>query len=831
MEEYYSKSYIKVVEELNSDVNKGLYEEDCSIRRKIENNKINLPYSRGIFKLLLDLIKQKYLLIYLIFIILFFFENFYIMATITVILLFSNLAIKLYNEIKNEKEIEILQNLNTSQVLVLRDGIEKLVEAEDLVKGDIIFFRKNSIIAADIRIIESENLKVDERGVTGDNYLKEKDSVKIDYNVNSISEISNMIFRGARVKEGAGKGIVVEVGDKTQLGKLVNIINNTNNKKNILIKDIENNILKIVLCLILVQAILIIVSPGKVTNKIELLAQGLFSIISIAISFILVYYDKIFRKKVLIEDQIEVNNISAIPLLSDVKIFFMDKIGNVSRNELYVEKIYTNEQIYLANKVDIGDINTRRLIDISILCNNSKYNMDNKFIKGNVFEVAYAKFGEANSINKQRLEGLNIRKFEIANSYDRSIITTINKNKKGCRSNTRGNLDSILNCCTHILINGIEREITPEDIMRIKLTDLSFSKDGLLTESFAYRSFSYEPSRYENIESNLVFVGIIALENPLVDDVIDDINKILDNGVLPIIFTDENIISAECFGRKIGLISSEDQVISGNQLEVLNEEELIKVVSKARIYCKVNPEIRNKIISLYNNDGYRFVAEGENLSDLSIISLANLGIVKGKVSMLLKHLGDVYTEKSSIKTFFNLKNREDEIKEASKSGLSIYTIIALAEIIYINFQYHFFSGSLAKEYNIILINLFFMTPIILLNLLCGNKSDEVKKIVVRGILFATIPITAIYFIKSNADVMGFVLIGAMTIIDTIINCNIFTKSNFKYIKLLLMALLIYGLSLAGLIFFLGYTFDFITLIVVGWILFIFILGDLIIKKW
>lgn len=831
MEKYYSKSWIKVVEEFNSDVNKGLYEYDCNIRRENENNKINLPYSRGVFKILLELLKQKYLVIYLIFISLFLSYDFYIMGIITAILLFSNLAIKLHSEISNEKEFEILQNLNTSQVLVLREGIERLVEAEDLVKGDIIFFRKNSIIAADIRIIESENLKVDEKGVTGDNFIKEKDSVKMDYEVSSINEISNMIFRGSVVKDGTGKGIVVEVGGNTQLGKLVNIISNNNNKKNILIKNIENTLIKIALCLLLVQVILVLVFPGKLTDKIELLAQGIFSVISIAFPFILLYYEKAFRKKVSIEDNIELNNISSLSLIKDVKIFFMDKMGNISRNELYVDKLYTNEQIYLSNKVDISDINIKRLLDVSILCNDSKYNIDNKFIKGNIFEVAYAKFGGENSINKQRLDGLNKRKFKLINYSDKGIVTTVNKNQKGYRSNSRGNLDSILNCCTHILINGIEREITSEDIMRIKLTDLSFSKEGLLTEAFAYRSFNYEPSKDENVESNLVFVGIIALENPLVDDVVDDINTMLDIGVLPIIFTEENIISAEFFGRKIGLISSEDQITSGLELESLNDEELIKVVSKARIYCKVNPEVRNKIISLYNNDGYGFVAEGQNLADLSIVSLANMGIIKGKISMLLRRIGDVFTEESSIKTFFNLKNREYEIKEAHKEGLSIYSIIALVEIIYINFQYYFLGGNLTKEYYIILINIFFMTPIILLNILCGNKSYNGNKVLLKGVLFILVPILSSYFIKSSFDLIALILIGGMSIIDIIVNCNIFSKNNFKYIKLLIFALIIYGLSITGLIVFIGFKFEFIILIVIGWILFIFTLGDLIIKKW
>lgn len=831
MEKYYGKSWIKVVEELNSNVNKGLYEYDCNLRREIENNKISLPYSKGFLKLFLGPLKQRYLYIYLIFIIFFFFNRFYVMGTISAILLIINLSLKLYDEIHKEKEIEILQNLNTSQVLVLREGIEKLVEAEDLVKGDIIYFRKNSIIAADIRVIDSENLKVDEKGVTGDNFIKEKDSIKIDYTVSSIGEISNMIFRGSVVKEGSGKGVVVEVGSNTQLGRLVKIINNTNNKKDILIKRTETNLFKIILCLILVQAILVLVFPGKLINKTELFAQGIFAIISIVFPFILLYYGKAFRKKVLIEDNIELNNISAIPLLSDAKIFFMEKIGNITRDELYVEKIYTNEQIYLSNKVDIVDINIKRLLDISILCNNSKYNRENTFIKGNIFEVAYAKFGIENSIYKERLEGLNRRKFELANSSDNSIITTINKNKKGYRANSRGKLESVLNCCTHILINGIEREINPEDIMKIKLADLNFSKEGLLTEAFAYRSFNYEPSKYENIESNLVFVGVIALENPLVDDVVDDINTIIESGVLPIIFTDDNKLSAEILGKKIGLISNQDQITSGVELESLSEEELIKTVSKARIYCKVNPETKNKIISLYNGDGYGFIAEGQTLADLSIISLASLGIVKGKVSMLLRKIGDVYTEKSSIKAFFDLINREKEIREANKTGLSIYAIISLAEIIFLNIQYFFGNGILTKEYYLILLNLFLMLPIILLNILCGNKTYKGKKAILRGVLFSIIPVASIYFIKNSYDIIGFLLIGGMAILDTLINCNIFSRNNLKFIKFFVISILIYGLSLTGLIIFTGFKFDLIIGIVVAWVLFIFILGDLIIRKW
>ena len=831
MKKYYTSFWGKVVEDLNSDIHKGLSEEECNLRRAEENNKIELPYSKGFIKLLLGVLGQRYIYVYSMFVILFLINKFYFMGIVFCLLLIINIFIKLKNEIHKDKEIEILQNLNTSQVLVLRDGIEKLVEAENLVKGDIVYFRKNSIIAADIRIVESENLKVDERGITGENFIKEKDSIKIDEEVSTISEISNMIFRGTIIKEGSGKGIVVEVGRKTQLGKLVNIISNTNIKKDTVIKSLEGNLFKIIVCLILLHTILILFFPGKLLGKVELFSQGIFAIGSIAFSFIIISYGKYYKKYLLNVDGIELNNFSALSTIRDAKIFFLEKLGNISKEKLYVDKLYTNEQIYLSNKVDVREINIKRLIDIAILCNNCKYSSDNNFIKGDIYEVAYVKFGLDNTIYKGTLDNANRRRFQLMNSSSGEMITTLNKNKKGYRANSRGKLDKILECCTHILINGIERELTSEDIIKIRLADLNFAKEGLLTEAFAYRSFNYEPTKYENIESNLVFVGIIALENPFIDDVVDDINSIMSEGILPIIFTDENKISAEFFGKKLGVITEVDQIVSGAELETLNDKDILKVVSKARIYCKVNPEIKNKIISLYNEDGYGFIAEGETLTDLSIVSLAKLGIVKGKISLLLRKIGDIFIDKSSIKAFFDIKNRSSEMNESINRGLAIYSTIMVSEILLLNFQYFFNKGRLDKEYYILLMNLFFLCPIILLNTIYGKYKYNDKRAILRGILFILLPIISISFSKENLGLIGFVSIGGIAILDLLINCRIFSKGNIKAVKLFLISIFIYLISIASLIFLTRYKFNLIDIVIEGWILFIFILGDLIIKKW
>ena len=835
MKEYYGKSWAEVVKILDSNIHKGLYQYQCEIRKE-ENgdNKIYLPYSKGKLKLFLEVFKQKYIYIYLIFIIFFFIYKYINMGLIAIILLLLNIIIKFHYDLAKEKEIELLQNLNTAQVLVLREGVERLVEAEELVRGDIVYFRKNSVIAADIRVIESNGIKVDERSVTGDKFLKDKYSIKMDDEVLSMGDINNIIFRGSIVREGSGKGIVIEIGNKTELGKLIRIMDSSKIKKNIIINKLEENIFKVGICLVMVQALLSTILPGSFQEKLPIIATSIFSIITISAPVIILYYGKYTKKRILLEHNIELNNFSALDLSKDIKIMFLNKVGSITRNELYLEKIYTNEQIYNSKDVEISDINTNRLLEISILSNDAKCSNDNNFYEGDMFERAYFKFGMENSIFKSNLESKNRRKFELPRDSNKNMVTTINKNKKGYRANIRGNIEDILDCCTSILINGLEREITSEDIMKIKIAQQSFSREGLITEAFAYRSFNYEPSKHENIESNLVFVGLIALDNPLVNEVEDEIKHLIKNNVLPVIFTEDNKMASEVIGRRIGLIYSEDQIASGSDLDNLDTGELLQIVSKTRIYCNLTPKQKHEIVSLYNKDGYKFTIEGENIGDLSLVSLAQIGIVKGKISMLLKKIGDIYTEKSSIKAFLNLKEEANKVENAIERGIRIYIFVILAEMIFFNFQYLVNGDFNIDEYFILGINLIFLTPIILVNMIFGEEDIEKNsetKVLLRGLIYMLTSIALVLLSKDNNYILGFILLGFILIIDTIINCKIIKKGNIEGFKLVVLAIVIFSVLIFILILIKKYEYNTINTIIVGALSIIFLISDIIIKKW
>ena len=833
MRSFYSSTVVRVAELLNTNIDKGLTTEEC-LKRKEEqgDNKIYLPYSKGFLKLISELIFEKYIYVYLIFIILFALNKFYEISIISGIILILNIGFKLYYEFQKEKEINLLQNLNISQVLVLRDNKEKIIEAEELVKGDIVYFRKNSLISADIRIIESRDLKVDESSVTGDKFFKSKYSNKIENRNYSIGNINNILFRGSFIKDGSGKGIVVEIGNNTQLGKLMSIIESTKKKKHLELKNVEKDMFNIGVCLILIQFILIVVFPGSLESKLPLMGNGLFAILCIFVPFIAIVYSKYIKRKILISEEIELNNFSALQLSEKVKIFFLDKIGAITKNELSLKLLYTNDKSLEFENINEVDINIQRLIDISILCNNAKYNKDNNWSKGDMYEIAYIKSAQQKNIIKSKLDNGSRRLFDVARTSNKRLITTVNKShRNGYRANTRGEVNSVLECCTSILINGLEKEITSEDIMKINLAYVEYSKMGYVTEAFAYRSFNYEPSEYENVESNLVFVGLMALENPLAEDVNEEISSLVSNGVLPIIFTEDNKTVAEVMGRKIGLITQENQISSVEDIQGLTDEKLLEVVSRTRIYSKITPEFKNKIITLYKESNYDFAVEGEVLSDISLVSLAELGIIKTDFSMLLKKVGDVYTTKSSIKTFFALKDTNKTVKAAISRGLIMYTTVVLMQIMLFSL-YKLNSKDYNIEYLFILFtNLILLTPTILMNMIYGRSESNSKKLILRSALLILIPLVGSYLSETNYQVIGYILIGIIMLIDSILNNNLVKDKDLKGLRLLIIYIILFVITSIVLIFINKYSYFVIDLVIVGSLSLIFLISEIIIKKW
>ena len=249
MNKYCNNSWKTIVEMLKSDIYKGLSEDECHQRRKdFGDNKVFVPYGKGKLAFIKEFIHLHIFISIIIIGYLIYLAEF-IMATISAGFLLIGILIKVFHGKNKQKKIKVLQRLNNTTTTVLRDGMEKIVKSEEVLKGDIVIFSKGSLIPADIRIIRAIDIKVDEKNVTGESFLKDKFESKMEGDNYLIEEMKNILFRGSIIKEGEGSGIVVETGNSTQLGKMLAMLMYANNNKHTLGKKLEKKLGRMMLFL------------------------------------------------------------------------------------------------------------------------------------------------------------------------------------------------------------------------------------------------------------------------------------------------------------------------------------------------------------------------------------------------------------------------------------------------------------------------------------------------------------------------------------------------------------------------------------------------------
>lgn len=318
---------------------------------------------------------------------------------------------------------------------------------------------------------------------------------------------------------------------------------------------------------------------------------------------------------------------------------------------------------------------------------------------------------------------------EVVNDGYKGIKTTVNKVNKNYRANVRGALDEILARSSYIMIDGVEKTLDNEMIETIKKIDFNFENTGYVTEAFAYRSFNYEPTEDENIESNLVFVGLIGYENPKKENVEEIIDEIKKRNIVPILFTDDNKITAYRIGKDVGLVNNMSEVISGVELLSLGKEEIIEVLSRVKVFCRINPDIRNKIIEIFVENKYRVCSTGENLSHIPSVLLSDVSIAKGNnVAALIKTLSTVSIGDNILKNIIYLYDNCKKHKYNLGKTLILTKNILIGEAIVVLFLELILKVSL--RYGILLFNFLFLP--ILFSLLIINYEKVERKILDIG---------------------------------------------------------------------------------------------------
>lgn len=540
-------------------------------------------------------------------------------AIIIVAVVMLNGVIGTIQESKAEKALEALKKMSSPTCVVKRDGHFIEIKAEELVVGDVVEIEAGRTIAADLRLIETNNIKIEEASLTGESVPVVKDARVVFEKEVPLGDRINMAYMSTNVVNGRGVGIVVATGMSTQVGKIANLIKNEKDEMTPLQKRLADlgkllGILTIVLCVALF-VIAIIQKRDKyamLLNAISLavaaIPEGLPAVVTIVLALgvqRMVKVNTIVRK------------LPSVETLGSVSVVCSDKTGTLTQNKMTVERLYCSNVLYKTNEAQNCDL----LIEGMVLCNDAI--IENGSAIGDPTEVALIEMGNKFGIFKSEINDMHKRISELPFDSDRKMMSTqhLYGNKK--RSYTKGAIDSVLKRCNQIYDNGNVRKITKEDLKNIEYVSCEMSKEALRVLAIGYK----EDDKLE--EENLIFIGLIGMIDPPRPEAHAAVATFKEAGITTIMITGDHKDTAFAIAKDLGIADDIEQCISGEQLDSLTQEELNEKVLKLRVFARVSPEHKVKIVKAFKANDKIVSMTGDGVNDAPSLKAADIGIAMG----------------------------------------------------------------------------------------------------------------------------------------------------------------------------------------------------------
>lgn len=630
-----------------------------------------------------------------------------------------NAILGFIQELKADKAIDSLKKLQVTKVKVKRDNNICIINSEEIVKGDILILEAGDTIPADARLIWEASLKVDESSLTGESLPVNKSIKTLSSDV-SLSERKNMIYSGTSVVYGKCIAVVTGTGMNTEIGKIASSLNEE--EKEITPLQIKMDEISKILSLIIAVIIVIMMIVGfikgmglaelimlSISLAVAAIPEGLPAVITITLSLGM---SSMAKKKAI------VRKMSSVETLGCTEIICSDKTGTITQNKMKIREIYYNNKIYTEKEL----LNENMLLDIMIL-NNDVCKSESEYI-GDPTEIALYNYCEQ-SINIDEIKSIHERINELPFDSDRKMMSTINKFSDCNKILTKGSFDSIIRCCDRIFEDGKIIKLTDEKIKELKNIEINESNKALRVLSYAYSDLNNKYELSNELENNLIFVGMTCMMDPPREDVEEAIKLCKSAHIKPIMITGDSLSTATSIAKEIGILEKDEEAILGIDLDKYNEEELKEVVKKYSVYARVSPINKLSIVNAWKDNNKVVAMTGDGVNDAPALKNANIGVGMGITGTeVSKGVSDIILSDDSFST----------IVTAVKEGRRIYDNIR-------NVLVYLLTGNIA-EVLIVFIGMIFGLEIFLpIQLLYINLITD------------SIPAIALAFEKEQKDIM------------------------------------------------------------------------------
>lgn len=553
-------------------------------------------------------------------------------AIIILAVVLLNAILGVFQESKAEEAIEALKKMASPVASVLRDGHVEHVKGEDIVVGDIVILEAGDVVPADMRLFEVNTVKIEESALTGESVPVDKDLVIPTGDEVGIGDRTNMAFSSTNVTYGRAVGVVTSTGMNTEVGKIANMLANTEEGKTPL-QENQDALGKWLTIMILVIAVIIFVVGMLRGNEwthmlltaiaiaVAAIPEGLPAISTIILAL---GTQKMAQRNAL------VRKLPAVETLGGVEIICSDKTGTLTLNQMTVEKMVYDNEIHDASEEISNDNMALRVMN---LANDTKISQDNSLL-GDPTETAMVQYGLDKKYDV-REELVNIpRVAEVPFDSTRKLMTTIHQLEDGkYLVATKGAPDMLLDRVTKIKKHGEVSAFTEDDRTTLMKLNKEMATQALRVLAMAYKVIDTLPETIDtdSIEHDLIFAGLVGMIDPERKEAAAAIKVAQSAGIRTIMITGDHRDTAQAIAKRLGILrpDQEDGVLTGGELNDISDEELERTVETYSVYARVSPEHKVRIVKAWQKNGKVVSMTGDGVNDAPSLKQADIGVGMG----------------------------------------------------------------------------------------------------------------------------------------------------------------------------------------------------------
>ena len=670
---WFNKNFKEVEKELRTNIKTGLGDKDVLIRQdEFGKNKIEEGKKESLLVKFINQFKDFMIIILIIAAIISAVVSYlegtgdYFDSIIIIAIVLFNGLMGLIQEAKAEKSIEALKKMSAPVAKVRRNGKVLTVNGEDIVPGDIVILETGCYVPADIRLINTYNLKVEESSLTGETEAVEKDENALFNNQKvPLGDMKNMVFAGTAVVNGHAEGIVTNIGMNTEVGKIASMII-TNEAPQTPIQKKLSEVGKVLgIACVVICALIFVIGVIKKISVVEMfmtsvglavaaIPEGLPAIVTIILS---IAVTKMAKRNAIIR------KLPAVETLGSSKVICSDKTGTLTENNMKVVEIIGNKN---------------KILEYGALCCNCEINEG--VVEGEPTEVAIVKEAVKEKQNK-----ILPRICEIPFDSNRKLMTTVNELENGkYRIITKGAPEILLGICDYYEENNTVHDMNSTFLSKIKNKNEKMAEKALRVLGVAYLDVDIMPKEIsaDFLEKGLIFEGLIGMIDPPRKGVKEAVLACRRAGIKTVMITGDHITTAKAIAKDLEILRGRELAITGQELDKIPDSKLEKEIMNYSVFARVTPEHKVRIVKAFQKTGAVVAMTGDGVNDAPALKKSDIGIAMGrKGTDVAKNAADMILNDDNFVTIVDAVKQGRNIFDNIKKAIHFLIATNIGEIV------------------------------------------------------------------------------------------------------------------------------------------------------